>query len=161
MTENTHDIYDELLDIAHAFSLDHVYVSEPATNPDGYRYQILIGKSNVILFKTPEAANKLSKLLGLQTRIVQEAAKNVEAITQRVSDYADLEAKYKRLEEALQLIADGKADEWVDSRPRYTRWMGFPGGIEIIRQTATLVLRDIDEPDEKGWLPKLRDESEA
>lgn len=78
MTENVPDLYDELLDIAHAFALDNVYVSEPASNPDGYRYEIVIGKSTSILFKTPEAAKRLAKLLKSQTRIIQEAAKNVE-----------------------------------------------------------------------------------
>lgn len=58
-----------------------------------------------------------------------------------------LTAKYKRLEEALQLIADGKADQWIDTRSKYTRWIAYPGGTEIIRQVATMVLRDIDEPD--------------
>lgn len=72
-----------------------------------------------------------------------------------------LKAKYKRLEEALQLIADGKADQWIDSRSKYTRWIGFPGGAEIIRQVATLVLRDIDEPDVTDFWMKPPKESEV
>lgn len=91
-----------------------------------------------------KAAHEQGKAHTYSQEEARQAAKKRASLQQRLKES---EARFARLKEALQLIADGKADEWIDSRSKYTRWIGYPGGIEIIRQVATLVVRDIDEPD--------------
>lgn len=91
-------------------------------------------------------------------RVTEENMVLTAEVARLRSENADLQARYTRLEEALQLIADGKADQWIDTRSKYTRWIAYPGGVEIIRQVATMVLRDIDEPDATDFWAKPAEE---
>lgn len=91
-----------------------------------------------------KAAHAQGKAHTYSREEARAAAHKRASLQQRLKE---IESRYARLEEALNAIAAGKADEWIDRRSKYTRWIAYPGGIEIIRQVATLVLRDIDEPD--------------